>query len=186
MPGGTKVLDQRSFMFGADDAADPDACTFDAEGADKTISVGQKVMLRISVANDGTAATGYKNWQLYFHTSNDPASATQVTTASSNIQMADGDPADGATCDAEQMPQAETFINGYYCESDDTEKLTLSDGQNTEFQFCIQLAAGASGTYYLFLRYNDDALDDYTDVPMITVAAGGESSGSGPNIFWDL
>lgn len=170
--GAVPVIDQRNYIFAEDDNADPDNCTFDA--LENTPRAAQaldiNVMVRLQVAEDGGDATLNKEWQLFYNTVDDEDTAVQVTTLT-NPAMVNGTPADGAAVDVEKCSaQPEAWMNGLYCESDETSKIILGANENTEFQFCIKFTAGASGDYYFYIFWNNAKLTGtYDNVAKITI-----------------
>ena len=175
---GQPFLTQVAFAWGTDDTADPNTNTLGVEGTDITgVVKNVKTILHILVKNTD-AATGSKNWQLYYNTTDNPATAVQVLTTGSAgtiIVMADGQPTDGDVITARRLSDPTgTWQNGFYTDGDASAKLALA-GTNgyTEFQFCILAdnSAGDDTDYFFYLRINMAVMDAHTDVPKLTTEA---------------
>jgi len=66
--GGTIALDQRNYILGDDDNADPDLCTWDVENTPRTSQAKEvNFMVRLQVANDGGLNTNTIDWELYYN-----------------------------------------------------------------------------------------------------------------------
>ena len=180
--GGAAALDQRTYNIGDDDGdnTDPDSCTFD--GAD-TPRAGQpkelNFMVRIGVAEDAGNDSGSKNWQLFGHTSDVPASATWIDTGTTTAwaSISTGSIGDHELCATELCtPQAEAFlgIGEGIDASDETGKIELLASSNLEHQFCVQFtaAAGDDTTYYFYVRFNEAVLPGSHVAAQVTTAAG--------------
>ena len=179
--GGSPIVDHRNYIFADDDpsgANDPDSCTFDTENTPRTgVVIDTPLHIRIQVAEDNGGTLNNANIQLWYDQDNSPTTATQVTTASSIVELTpsvggsnldDDDPCNTIKCTS----QAETWQDGLYLEtSDETGKHALSANNYSEYQFCIQFLTGASGDYFFFLREGgSDLTGSYDNVAKITVS----------------
>ena len=177
--GGAAEQYQDHYKWGDDDNADPDSCSFDSLDTPRTGQAKlENIMLRIQV-HDEAADSAAAVWNLYYNTTNNPSTATKVTTSSAVVRLVDGTPADGtATDDYDVVYDASgtyTWSDGEYSESDDSDKMALLDGYYTDLQWCIEFQsdAGDSTDYWFFARRADSELDGHSQVPKITTAAGG-------------
>jgi hypothetical protein len=178
---GVPSLDQVSWAYvtpDPDDTTDPDLLTageWTIDSAELAVQVNDLVHVRICLEENAGNATGSKNFQFYYDNDNTPSTATQATTTDSNVQIVD----DGGTND---IPNASTIntsrTNGgagtwqdgeYIDTADDFSKMALAGNYHTELQMYLQFLT--SGTYYIFVRYNDAALDAHTQAVKIVVSA---------------
>ncbi len=171
-------ITQCHYKFGYNDGEiDPDDINFFGEGVNISGGfIGNPIQLRIQVFNTATITAG-NNWQLYYDTDNTPATATQVSTASSVVKIInDTDIADGTATDDsiavfDETPTY-TWQNGKYIDqSNETAVLALGENFYTDFQFNIQFDSNAEEgqTYYFFLRMNDSTIDTYSSVPELVI-----------------
>ena len=171
---GQPSLDQEAWVIGADDASssnDPDTCTFYTPcGTAKSFYIDTVFMVRVLVSNSGNKTSGSVDWSLHAATADNPEDLGlfQVTGASSDIQVADGT----NLTDADDVGTAictgtGTWKNGEYVELNSTvvpsyELLANGTDEYTEFQWAVKFVSGASGTYYLFVRYDGGVLHNHT------------------------
>ena len=180
--GGGATLDQRNWIIGADDNADPDACTF---GTENTATTGQaktsNFMLRFQIAEDGGGGASNSTIQLYYSTTDDPGTAVQVTTVSAIVQLSNGTPDDLDPCATNVMSaQAETYQNGSYIDtSDQVPKHTINANNYSEYQMCLQFLAGAGDEteYFFWVFVKGSQVDGTYNSPTCSVTtevAGGQ------------
>ena len=184
-------LVQCHYRFGFNDSltADPDNINFTSDDPSQLdlidFTINTPVHLRIQTYNDAKVA-GLLPFQLYYNTSNNPATAIQVTTSSSVVSIVD-DPyiADATITDDYSVIYDETddyiWDDGYFIDaSDETPALNFFASNYIDFQFNIQFDDSVIGgtTYYFFLRRNSVVLDTYNAVPSITIISSQSSSSS--------
>ena len=162
-----KYTNQVHFGVGDNDNADPDSCSFDTTDVKRTgITAGTPFMIRVSVENTGAKDSGVVAWQLHYNTTNDFATATQITTNSANdLVMAAGQPTDQVATDAQVLGGTGTRQDGYYTEATSTQSsaMKIPDGQYAEMQFCVEVTPNAESDqdYYIFISEAGTTLDNY-------------------------
>jgi hypothetical protein len=169
--GGAPEQYQTHYKTGKDDNADPDLGDWNELDTENVWQKETNFMIRIQVV-DVVADSAEAVWNLYVNTVDNPSSATQVTTISTPVQLADGTPADGTDLDDKTVVyDADTedglsWTNGEYSESDDTDKQRLYIDNYTDFQWCIKFLAAAEDdtTYYFYVRRAGSEIDGYTTV----------------------
>lgn len=171
------VLDQRNYIIGDDDNADPDLCTWDAENTPRIEQIKEaNFMLRIQVANDGDAKVDPAIWTFLYNTVNDPDTATQITTVSATIAISNGTPANLASMDENVCTeQPESWINGIYIDTSDSVDKTMGSNKYFELQCCVQFddTAEDGQDYYFFMFYNGAKLNGtYDNVAKVTTETG--------------
>jgi hypothetical protein len=178
---GVPSLDQVSWAYvtpDPDDTTDPDLLTageWTIDSAELAVQVNDLVHVRICLEENAGNSTQSKNFQFYYDNDNTPSTATQATTTDSNIQIVD----DGGTNDIPNASTvntqrtnggAGTWQDGEYIDTaDDFSKMVLAGNYHTELQMYLQFLT--SGTYYIFVRYNDTALGAHTQAVKIVVSA---------------
>jgi hypothetical protein len=176
---GSQYLDQVAvgYLEDPDTGTDPDFTSYNI--GDPTVDENDKLIVRFQVENSGNKDAGSDTWQLYYNSTNNPATASQVTTVNTDIQITDdggsNNIADGAVCDAQRCgSNANTWMDGEYRDnSDDTSKHQILQSYYTEFAWHVQFLT--TGTWYLWMRVGDTALDGHAAVMTVTVnAASGD------------
>ena len=168
---GQPSLDQEAWVLGADDCGgDPDNCTFASCGTPQSYEIDTIFMVRVLVSNSGNKTSGSVDWSLWFapNDNDEDLSIAQVTDVSSTIQIANS----SSLTDADDVGTAEctgtgTWQNGEHCELSSTvvpsyELTANGTDYYTEFQFAVKFITGATGTHYLFVRYDGGVLHNAT------------------------
>jgi len=183
--GATSNYNLTHFVFGTDSGTtDPDTQTFGTEDDPVTSKAKETpFFIRFQVRETGGKAGANSYWQLYYNTTNDPATADQVTTTGDGVVKIVDDPgsniANFAATDTRVMSEwvGETFISGEYVDNaDDTNSKHQLDSSDVlgyiEFQWCVQFESGAGdGTdYYFYPRCLDAEMDSHSVHPKITTA----------------
>jgi len=161
-----KYTNQVHFGIGDNDNADPDGCSFDTTDAQRTGYTSGAIMVRVSVENTGGKDTGVVAWRLHYNKVNSFATATQITTVSTNaFKMASGLPGNQDPTNAMVLGGTGTRQDGYYTEATSTEStaVKIPNAYYMEMQFCIEAGSGLEGNtdYYFFISEAGTSLDNY-------------------------
>lgn len=184
--GTSSNYDLTHYVFGTDSGTtDPDTQTFGTED-DPVIDQAKETpfFIRFQVRETGGKAGANNYWQLYYNNTNDPATASQVTTAGDGVVKVIDDPgsniANQAAADTRVMSEwvGETYGAGEYSDAqDDTNgKYQLDSSATpgyTEFMWCVQFESGAgdAADYYFYPRCNDVVMDSHSVHPKVTTEA---------------
>jgi len=180
--GGAPYGECAHWIFGDDDNSDPDLCTWDVEDTGRTDQAKtSNFMVRLQTAG---VNQNNRNWELWYNTTDDPSTATQVTTSDSIVQITNGTPTDG-TATTENVMTAHasyTWLDGNYFDTSNESGNYSINSEYTEFQWCVQLtaSAGDSTTYYFWIMYDDGLqLDSYPATTCNVTTEAGVTTVSG-------
>ncbi|MBA4387668.1 MAG: hypothetical protein C0404_06780 [Verrucomicrobia bacterium] len=177
--GGAPTWVQEHFRWRNDDGSES-AATWkaDPDVAITGATRGQNIRLRFTVANTSTSYSGSLIARLEYSTNpsgawttvsgaNDGLSAFVMTTTS---MYADGDNT------TDQLTGSGTFAAGKAVESPNNASASVTVGvsQRSNFEYCFQATAKASGStaYYFRLTSSGAAFTTYSQTAQLTMAAG--------------
>jgi len=169
-----------NFALDPDDTTNPDLQATDWQGNlanswSFSVAIGTPFFLRTQVKNTGDRSSGNVYWQLFFNTTDNPATATQVTAGTDVRYTDDGGSNNIANASATTARRCAdptgTWQNGEYMDTQAAaDKLDLGVAYYTEFMWCLTgLAAAAGNTYYFWLYCNGGVLDSYDGTYTATV-----------------
>lgn len=186
-------LDQEGFRIctSPGNNSDPDDTTdhvWANENIDVTgIAKESPIFMRFSIAEGNVDNSGAEAYSFYYNTTDDPDTATQITTTSNVVRIVN-DPynviANEASCNTELISSAKTFeAAGHYIDSaNETSGIGFTQNYHMEIQACIQFQsdAGDGTDYYFYARRLGRELGSHTEVPKVTTA---EAAGNPWNYY---
>ena len=153
----------------------------DPTGATNPIEIGEKIRLRLEVANLGAGAANNYTYNLeYASTSNNCSTGvgswnSVTTNGSGHFDMAtttnfnNGDPTTAQLANSELY----TFTAGSIVKDPNvlSSSITLNENRYTEVEYLIEATSNSvvAGTYCFRLTNNSNVLDDYIKYPILTM-----------------
>lgn len=175
------TLTQTQFRLRNDDGDETGASWLAAEGADATLVANKNYRVRFLVTESAGAAWSAGTAALYYSTD-----GTNYYAAGAGTPIQAGGSrwyANGASS-TEQITSAGTFTSANTGMINDAVSGTVSiaASEEAEIEYCFRIVQGGTAikdrdTIYLKVYNGTNALDTYTEVPVITVRAPGGTRG---------